>query len=418
MTWGQGLVSIADCSINPHNSAMTEPTEKEKSQPCNCGSGFEYSQCCGIEGQTALNAKVFAYVSENGVTSEDSMTPELLQALGSIADTPDLFPGRVNLFDGKAWFVKMSPSTYRASVFLDPARIKGSCLIETNLDWLHEACEYIHWQPTSFIFHSAFCGSTLMSQVLETVFNCLSLREPELLNSMLIYNRSNAPKEEKSFWFDSLQRLLSRRFVPDQPVVVKANDYANPVMLDLVDWEPEVPILFMYTPLNEFIAGCLKADNRREWIKQRYESVKPFLAKVFDLENTLKINESDYGELAAVYWSYNITMFLQVSQNPAATIKSLNFNDMLANPKEAVKQCGALFDLKVKKDVDSNAVIGEMLGVYSKNSNIKYSPQQRLEELQKHFAQFSEEQISGEKVARKLLGENYPQIRLPNSLIS
>lgn len=417
MTCGQGLVSIADCSINPHNSTMTEPTEKEKSQSCNCGSGFDYSQCCGVEGRTALTANVFAYVSEKGVTSEDTMTPELLQALGSVADTPDLFPARVNLFDGKAWFVKMSPVTYRASVFLDPERIKGSCLIETNLDWLHQACEYIHWQPTSFIFHSAFCGSTLMSQVLETVFNCLSLREPELLNSMLIYNRSKAPEEEKSFWFDSLQRLLSRRFVPEQPVVVKANDYANPVMLNLMDWDPEVPVLFMYTPLNEFIVACLKADNRREWIKQRYESVKPFLAKAFYLENIPKIKESDYGEMAAVYWSYNVALFLDVAQNPAATIKSLDFNDMLANPVEAVKQCGSLFNLKVSNNIDIDTAVGELLGVYSKNSKIKYSPEQRQEELQKQFAQFSKEQESGEKVARKLLGESYPEPRLPNSLM-
>lgn len=411
-------MSIADSSIKPHNVEMTESTGKEKSQLCNCGSGFEYSQCCGVEGRTALTADVFAYLSQNGLTSEDAMTPELKAAIYSVTDTPELFPARVNLFDGKAWFVKMSHLTYKESVFLDPARVKGTCLVETDLDWLHDACENTHWQPTSYIFHSAFCGSTLMSQVLEAVFNCLSLREPELLSSILIYNRSKAPEDEKSFWFDSLQRLLSRRFVPDQPVVVKANDYANPVMPALMDWEPEVPILFMYTPLNEFIAACLKADNRREWIKQRYDSVKPFLSKTFDHKNAPKINESDYGELAAVYWSYNLAMYLLIATNHVNTVKSLDFNDMLARPIEAVKLCGSLFNLKENKGTDCESVTGELLGIYSKNSNLKYSPEQRRMELEKQFDLFSNEIASGEKVARALLGENYPDDRLPNSLLA
>jgi len=55
--------------------------------------------------------------------------------------------------------------------------------------------------------------------------------------------------------------------------------------------------------------------------------------------------------------------------------------------------------------------------VYSKNSKFKYSPEQRHEELKKQFEQFSEELASGEKVARALLGEDYPEERLPNSLL-
>ena len=396
---------------------MTDSKKPVDSKPCECGSGFKFSQCCGVEGRTALTADVFAYVSQKGVTSEDNLTVEMQQAIYSVIDSPDLFPARVNLFEGKAWFVKMSPTTYRESVFLDPARIKGTCLIETDLDWLHDVCEKIRWQPTSFIFHSAFCGSTLVSQILDKVFNCLSLREPELLNSMLIYNRSQASAEDKSFWFDSLQRLLSRRFTPDQPVVVKANDFSNPVMLDLMGWDPEVPILFMYTPLKEFVVGCLKADNRREWIRQRYDSVKPLLSAVFDAKSIDAVEEADYGQLAAVYWSYNIALYLQVAENLDAHVCSLDFNDMLASPYETVNLCGKMFGLKQQKNVDFTATVDELMGVYSKNSKLKYSPEKRVEELKKQSTLFANEQASGEKIARVLLGKDYPERRLPRDLI-
>ena len=250
---------------------MTDTSADDTKQMCSCGSGIEYSHCCGVEGRNALNADIYAYVTNKGITSEDALTPELKSAIETVADDPQLFPARVNLFTDKAWFIKMSPTTYRESVFLDPARMKGTCLIESNLEWLKYVCEKIKWQPTAFIFHSAFCGSTLMSQILETVFNCLSLREPELLTSMLVYNRSEATQEEKTLWFENLQKLLSRRFEPEQSVIVKGNDFANPLLPDVINWKSDVPVLFMYTPLDEFVAACLKADNRREWIKQRYD---------------------------------------------------------------------------------------------------------------------------------------------------
>lgn len=396
---------------------MTDTSADDTKQMCTCGSGMEYSRCCGVEGRNALNADIYAYVTTRGITSEDKLTPELKSAIETVAEDPQLFPARVNLFTDKAWFIKMSPTTYRESVFLDPARMKGTCLIESNLEWLKAVCDKIQWQSTAFIFHSAFCGSTLMSQILETVFTCLSLREPELLTSMLVYNRSEATQEEKTLWFDNLQKLLSRRFESNQSIVVKGNDFANPLMPDVVSWKPDVPFLFMYTPLDEFTVACVKADNRRDWVKQRYGSVKSFLRETFNLDGDIEIDESDYGQLAAVYWSYNVAMYLQVANRESENIKSLDFNDMLANPDEAIKQCGKLFELKRNEEVDFDSSVSTLMGVYSKNSEFKYSPEQRREDLKKQLAQFKKELESGEKLARKLLGESYPAKGLPNGLL-
>ena len=397
---------------------MTDNPTTDTEQRCPCGSGMANLQCCGIEERNALNAPIYAYVTNKGITSEDSLTPEMQTAIDRVSDNPSLFPARVNLFTDKAWFVKMSPTTYRESVFLDPARMKGSCLVETNLEWLKSICEIIQWQPTAFIFHSAFCGSTLMSQMLESVFNCLSLREPELLTSMLIYNRSQATAEDKALWFDYLQKLLSRRFESEQAIVVKANDFANPLMPDLMNWKKDVSMLFMYTPLDEFIAGCLKAENRREWIEQRYQSVRQYIAQTFERGSDLEIDESDYGQMAAIYWSYNLMMFLKVSSMGSSKVRSLNFNDMLANPVEASKQCGKLFGLTPKEGVDFEAAVGEKMGVYSKNSNYEYSPEQRQKDLTKQLAQFNRERKSGEKLARELLGDSYPEKGLKNNLLN
>lgn len=415
----KGLTSIADVLVNPHNTLMDDDTDTSRDELCFCESGLPLSQCCGVEGRTALTADVFAYVSTNGITSEDTLPPQLQSAIESVSNNPDLFPARVNLYTDKAWFVKMTRNMYRECVFLDPGRINGTCLVESDLNWLKIACEQINWQPTAFIFHSAFCGSTLMSQILETVYQCMSLREPELLSSMLIYNRSDASDEDKHFWFDNLQNLLSRRYSPQEPVIVKANDYANPLMPDILQWKPDVPILFMYTPLNEFIAGCLKAENRREWIKQRYDSIKALLPDIFKNSEQVQIDDASHGQLAAAYWCYNLAIYLQVcsdDDNKNNNVRSLDFNAMLANPKDTVRQCAELFALTLKDNVDVEAAIGERMGVYSKNSGYKYSAEQRSQELQNQIDQNPEEQRAGETLARKLFGDKYPVQGLPGKL--
>ncbi|MCI0507403.1 MAG: hypothetical protein L0Z73_15020 [Gammaproteobacteria bacterium] len=240
---------------------------------CPCESGLTFSGCCGVENRSAVSADISAVVSANGIIEKYKLTPQIQSAINLIHSNPDLFPARINFFESKAWFVKMSPRWYRESVFLDPGRIKGTFVIETDLTWLREVCERITWQLASFIFHTAFCGSTLMSQALDALFDCLPLREPEVLGNVLVYERPHAEAENQRTWLHCVLHLLSRRYEPDQAVVVKANDHANPLTLALAKSGYHVPMLFMYTPLSEFLAGCLKAKNRREWIAQRYKSV-------------------------------------------------------------------------------------------------------------------------------------------------
>ena len=385
---------------------------------CPCGSGWQYSSCCGVAGRTAVNADVFATISSDGVVSGKQLTSELEEAIESLADDPDLYLARVNLFNNKAWLVKMSLRWYRESVFLDPGRMKGTAVVESELPWLAQISDTIEWQSTAFIFHTAFCGSTLMSQALEKVYNCLSLREPEALGSLLIYNRSQATPEDKTAWFERILALLSRRYTPEQAVVIKINDYVNPLMHDLLEWDHDLPILFMYIPFAEFLTGCLKADNRRQWIVQRYQSVITDATRLLKIPDEMTIDEDAYGEMAAIYWSYNIALFLQAQDIGTGQVKSLDFNDMLADPLRAIKASGKLFNLSALDDMNIETTVRELLGVYSKNSQFKYSPQQRRNDINKLIGDNQEQHEAGEALARQLLGNHYPENRLPGALLN
>lgn len=394
---------------------MTETTQDDQ---CPCGSGLLFSECCGVPERRAINADIMASISSDGSITQGSVTPQIEQALKSISTLPDLFPARIRFADDKVYFVKMSPRWFSESVFLDPARMKGTYVIESNLQWTQAIADKIAWHPTNFIFHTAFCGSTLMTQALGAMYNSLPLREPEVLGNVLFYLRSKKNSDEqKKLWLARVIHLLSRSYDPQQYVVVKTNDFANPLIVDLAKWRSNLPILFMYTPLSEFLAGCLKADNRREWIRNRFNSVKSLAPKLLNKENPFSAEENAYGEMAAIYWSYNIALYHKAWQCSPQQIYSLEFNHMLAQPLESIEACGRLFGLQPQTGVDRKSEINKVFSVYSKNSDYKYSPQQRSDDVQRLLENNSEHLQIAEQLARELLQDDYPEKGLPGNLL-
>jgi len=384
---------------------------------CPCESGLPFSECCGVENRCAINADIVTVVAKDGTFAKHNLTPQMQASLTSVSKHPDMFPVRIDFADDKAWLVKMSPRWYRESVFLDPARIKGTIVVEANINWLKQTCDSIEWQPLSFIFHTAFCGSTLMSQSLDALFQSLPLREPEALGNLLVYQRSNPEGKGVQDSADLVLKLLSRRYTANEPVVVKANDYANPLINLLSGSHYSMPLLFMYTPLDEFLAGCLKAKNRLAWIRQRYQSIVDIAVRKLGLLPEVQINDDAYGKMAAVYWSYNIALYLDVLQQAASQARSLDFNQMLERPLEVVVEAGTFFGLTPRQNVNATAEIERLFGVYSKNSKFTYSPKQRVEDIQSALKQHRNELDEAEQLARQLLGNEYAVERLPANLL-
>lgn len=384
--------------------------------PCPCDSGFASRECCYEQDRT--QPSIVATVSSDGVNANDPLTPQLQAALDTIDTSPALFPTRIKFVEDEACFIKMSPRTYQESVFMDPARVIGSCVIKTDLDWLRDVCDKVPIQRSAYIFHTAFCGSTLMSQALDAVYQTLPIREPELLGNLLAFMRN--PKnsdEDKNAWYRGIMALLSRRFDNQYTAVVKANDYANPIMLAMIERHTDLPILFMYTPLREFLVGCLKADNRKQWIAQRYSSLRLPIAHRLGLDSDFNVAENAYGEMAALYWSFNMALFRKAYGDAPESVRSLVFSDMLKNPVDTVKRCGDWFGLRAIDGINYEETLAPLMGVYSKNSQFSYSADQREKDISKVLDAHPNELASAEVLSRELLGADYPEQGLPGGLM-
>ena len=392
----------------------------ETEQYCPCDSGRPFTECCGVEGRSALNADRLAKLDDEGNVLEGELTEQLTASVKQASTSPDMYFARYNFLEERAYVVKMTEQYYQQSVFLDPGRIKGTCVVEANFKWIESIADSIELQKMPMIFHTAFCGSTLMSQALHAAFDVLSLREPEPLSNLLELFRSPLKTEDyKNHWLDTALKLLSKRYQPEAITVVKTNDYSNPMMIEIQNRYSEIPMLFMYTPLDEFVAGCLKAKNRREWIKSRYISSKAHADHLFAQDRESEsISDQGFAEMAAFYWSYNIALFFQSWRAHPERIRSLDFNAMLSDPRQALAACGDWFGLEKSQDADANEKVDALFGVYSKNSRMTYSPQQRRDDIQQQLADYADELDKANQLAYQLLGDDYPDSSLPAALLN
>jgi len=391
-------------------------SKNAESNQCPCESGFEYTACCAITDRAQPN--VVANIASTQQTSFDNLPDNLRLAIQNIHQTPDLMLARLFMQQNIVKFLKMSEYWYSESVFCDFDRIMGSCVVDADLETMKRIADKIEYQSTPFIIHTAFCGSTLMSKLLDAICETLAIREPDAIGNLMMYmNAKEISEEDKKTWFDVVMKLFSRRYSATQVPIVKTNDFANGIVLNLMEWKSSPPVLFMYTPLKEFLSGCLKAENRRSWILGRYRAFASKAADVFDDESILTINDNEIGKQAAVYWSYNVSLFLRARKMSENKIRSLEFNQMLADPLIAVEACADWFGLSKREGVNVNDELNWCLGVYSKDATYDYSAEQRRKEIDGILQNNTVILNNATILAKRLLKDEYPDLLLPDSLL-
>lgn len=347
----------------------------------------------------------------------EPLTPHVETALAALSSSPDLFPVQIDFSQQRLRLIKMSPAWYRESVFLDPARIRGRYAIDMTFAGLQRWMTDSARRPAGFIFHTAFCGSTLMSQLLDSLYHTLPVREPDALSNLLTYLRlPEVPEDNKRLTFDVVLRLLSRCYAPAQTALIKANDYCNPLLGEVLNRAPQVPVLFMYVPLEEFVVACLRLPARRDWIRQRLSSVQAAVARLLPAAEGLALSDESYEEMAALYWAYNIALFREAQRAAPAHIRCLEFNAVLADPLPLVTACARYFGLEARPQIDAPQAVAQLLGVYSKNNSYAYSPAQRRDDVSELCGRYAPEVDAAAALARRVLETDEVPRWLPGQL--
>jgi hypothetical protein len=230
-----------------------------------------------------------------------------------------------------------------------------------------------------YIFHTAFCGSTLLSRALSEPPNIMVLKEPDVL--MKISSQSLVAGNEKirPYLTGSLN-ALSQPWVPDGKVIIKPSNSVNRLISEILAIHPG-PSIFLYSELEDFLVSCIKKlpDAQRiiRWMAQH-------LIHGTQLQKNLGVDtyhEFGFVESCVLAWYCQMEYLAGAMRSDKSDqIRTLSLKAMLAKPFDTVKAAASFLDV-AKTDGEVAASIERQFNRNSKRAERTYSEANRAMEV-------------------------------------
>ena len=313
------------------------------------------------------------------------------QLLQKIASSPDYYPRELVLAKRtpEISFLQGARDTYRKSSFLDH-RIRwnpGTKKINCRLADLLAHSDARPAGRVAFIFHVAYCCSTLLARYLELLPGTFVLKEPFILTQLAEMNRAGEVREDLT---RLCNQLLARTYDPAEAAIVKLADQCNAVASALMASSGFQRSVFIGLELRSFLLAGLKTDQRRAWVRRRAE-----LAAIDVAPSPLtQIDPGvlDDAQACAYLWLTNGVLLQKLLKNAGSDrIFVIDGEEISENPEGTVREAAAWFGLTLG-DSDLGAVLkDEASGHYSKNPAQTFTREDRRSELAAIYSKLSTE---------------------------
>lgn len=213
--------------------------------------------------------------------------------------------------------------------------------------------------PVHFVFHVAFCGSTLVCRALDMEGKSLPYKEPKVLHQLAFGMRAPDPPAHQAARIDRLlrasNRLLRRTFSDTESAIVKPTDSSANLALDLLRLNPGARALLLYRPLRPFLSSILKAPDRRQYMRGMLSRAQADLQRHGELATVDPTALSD-GCAAAYVWTalmYDFNAILEVRDHE---IRTLDAELLLTHPEPVLASITRLFGIPMTDAAVANSV--------------------------------------------------------------
>jgi hypothetical protein len=326
----------------------------------------------------------------------------------SIAASPRFYPTELKIerHPPTISFVEVTQETYRRSSFLDHRmhREPKQKTIVCEVGKLLAACQGASAGHVGFIFHVAFCCSTLLARYLELLPGTFVLKEPFIPTQLAELNR--APWPSKS-GLDSEQttrlcvHLMARTFNPHDRVVAKLADQCNAIAGALLVASGAPKAVFIGLELRSFLLAGLKTEQRRAWVRRRAELAVQDVAPS-SLADTDPKTLDDAQACAYLWLANGVLLRKLIAEVGPARVLVVDGESISDNPDHAVRETAAWLGLS-PSETDLRIAIGnETASRYSKDPSQEFSREHRRADLAAIMSKFGNEVESGLRWAAEL----------------
>jgi hypothetical protein len=295
--------------------------------------------------------------------------------------SPEWYPVAIDRVSRRIQFVRMSPHMYRASVFLDSrtCHLGETCAVGVGDLLRARSRDPAEAVPVHYIFHTAFCCSTLLARYLESLSHVLVLKEPGLLSHVAVarYDSQDAWQETATLTL----ALLSRTYAANQAISIKASDWCNSIAEFALAANPAATGTFQMVPLRRFVLAVLKSARRRRWAHARARLARRDAGQTAGLTNVAGATFTD-GQAAAFIWLVNVSSCRRLKEGVySSRVGLLDGEELAARPGPCLKRVIAGSCLH-RADADLSCLAESFASqTYSKGQGREFDVNTRSSEL-------------------------------------
>jgi len=300
-------------------------------------------------------------------------------------ERPEYYLQKFNFEAGTGVFSRMSRQSFRDSAFLDERlQAAGESQFELPLTGLLGGCQQpgqTGRQP-AYLFHTAYCCSTLLSRALDVAGRTLVYREPVALHQLAVMQRrrNEVPDALLQRWDTLLGlaiRMLSKSWSPAEVPVIKATDSCNNIINRLLGHSPGSAALLLYSQLGDFLVANLKSDGRRQFLR-RLLGRSILDAAADPLLREVDARSLDDARAAAFVWMVQMLSYRNALEGQAGRCRALDVSHLLARPERVLPAVADHLGLALTDEEVSAVLQGPVWHTHSKDGSIgEYNAQER-----------------------------------------
>jgi hypothetical protein len=211
--------------------------------------------------------------------------------------------------------------------------------------------------PVHFIFHSAFCCSTLLARAFDLPGKAMGLKEPLLFNDIAGWRFRGAEGPRVAEALDQAMRLLARPFAAGEASIIKPSNLINPLAPAIMKLRPQAKALLLRAPLPVFLKSVAKKEMwGRLWVrdllvKQLREG--NFVNLGFEPGDYLGLTDLQAG---AVGWLAQQDLFVRMVAAFPDRVRTLDSETLLDAPRASMAALAAFFDVTLD-DAELDAIL-------------------------------------------------------------
>ncbi|HEY0662545.1 MAG TPA: hypothetical protein VGD21_14640 [Lysobacter sp.] len=246
----------------------------------------------------------------------------------------------------------------------------------------------------AWLFHTAFCCSTLLARALHAPPDAVALKEPQVLLDLTRLSLDEsllAPGLLEHRLLDAV-RLLGRPWKPGGRILIKPTNAVNRLLPNLLAAAPASRALLLFGGLEDFLLSCVKklpgAEEPMRWMAQ-------YLLPGTRLQKLLGIPEGhrfNFVESCVLTWHAQIERYSDaLAADSNDRLRSLDMQVLLAQPMAVVQACAGWLGLDNPASAQGReARVEQVFSRNSKQTDAAYGPERRAAERVAIMARYGE----------------------------